>query len=164
MSSNYNTPTTEFDTMPTSHTASRERDYRIPLLILAALVVIIDHVFRISHVLNTGAAFSFLADSVSPEAVRYGLIIFSIVAVILVGVMLWRVGREISPTSIGLALIIGGAIGNLYDRIHYHYVIDFLEVHIIHYHWPDFNVADSCICIGAGLLLIEIFRPQPTDS
>ena len=164
MSSNYNTPTTEFDTMPTSHTASRERDYRIPLLILAALVVIIDHVFRISHVLNTGAAFSFLADSVSPEAVRYGLIIFSIVAVILVGVMLWRVGREISPTSIGLALIIGGAIGNLYDRIHYHYVIDFLEVTIIRYHWPDFNVADSCIVIGACLLFIEIFRTQPTDS
>ncbi len=185
MSSNYKIPATEFDTMSTSHTAPHVRDYRIPLLILVALVVIadhitkrlvvahlrpgqthtvIDHIFRISHVLNTGAAFSFLADSVSPEAVRYGLIIFSIIAVILVGVMLWRVGREISATSIGLALIMGGAIGNLYDRIHYHYVIDFLEVHIIHYHWPDFNVADSCIVIGACLLFIEIFRAQPTNS
>ena len=182
MSSIDKTPTTEFDTMSTSQSAPRERDYRLPLLILAALVVIIDHitkrlvvahlrpgqthtvidhVFRISHVLNTGAAFSFLSDSVSPGAVRIGLITFSIIAIILVGAMLWRVGRELSPTSIGLALIIGGAIGNLYDRIHYHYVIDFLEVTIIRYHWPDFNVADSCIVIGACLLFIEIFRAQP---
>ena len=67
-------------------------------------------------------------------------------------------------TSVALALILGGAFGNLYDRIRYHYVVDFLEVHIVHYHWPDFNVADSCIVIGACLLLIEIFRPQPKKS
>jgi signal peptidase II len=185
MSSNYENPATEFNTMSNIQSLPRERDYRIPLLILAAIIVIIDHVtkrmvvarlrpgqthtvfdhiFRISHVLNTGAAFSFLSDSVSPLAVRYGLIAFSIIAVILVGSMLWRVGREISPTSVGLALILGGAIGNLYDRIHYHFVIDFLEVTIVHYHWPDFNVADSCIVIGACLLFIEIFRTQPENS
>ncbi len=101
------------------------------------------------------------AESTSPETVRNGLILFSIFAAIVVFVMLWRAGAAINPTSVALALILGGALGNLYDRIRYHFVIDFLEVHIVHYHWPDFNVADSCIVIGACLLLIEIFRPQP---
>ncbi len=78
--------------------------------------------------------------------------------------MLMRTGRYLSVTSVALALILGGAFGNLYDRIRYHYVIDFLEVHIVHYHWPDFNVADSCIVIGACLLLIEIFRPQAQNN
>jgi signal peptidase II len=63
-------------------------------------------------------------------------------------------------TSVALALILGGALGNLYDRVMYSHVVDFLEVHIVRYHWPDFNVADSCIVIGACLLLLEIFRPH----
>ena len=151
------------------------------LFTLSALAVLIDHltkryiinnivtgsartvipgVLRITHVLNTGAAFSMFSESASPEAVRNGLILFSIFAAIMVGVMLWRAGTTITPTSVALALILGGAVGNLYDRVRYHFVIDFIEVHIIHYHWPDFNVADSCIVIGACLLLIEIFRPQ----
>jgi signal peptidase II len=121
---------------------------------------IIPNVLRITHVLNTGAAFSMFAESASPETVRNGLIIFSILAAVMVAALLWRAGSTITPTSIALALILGGAIGNLYDRLRYHFVIDFIEVHIIHYHWPDFNVADSCIVIGACLLLIEIFRPQ----
>jgi signal peptidase II len=73
---------------------------------------------------------------------------------------LWRLGRTISATTIALALILGGAIGNMYDRIRFGYVVDFLEVHIVHYHWPDFNVADSCIVVGACLLLLEMLRPQ----
>jgi signal peptidase II len=124
-------------------------------------IVVIPRVFRLTHVLNTGAAFSLFADSLSPLAVRDSLIAFSIIAVIIVFALLWRAGRAL--TGIALALILGGAIGNLYDRLAYSYVVDFLEVHIIHYHWPDFNVADSCIVIGACLLLIEIFRPQPED-
>ena len=62
-------------------------------------------------------------------------------------------------TTIALGLILGGAIGNLYDRIALHHVIDFLEVRIVHYHWPDFNVADSSIVVGACLLLLETRRP-----
>jgi signal peptidase II len=62
--------------------------------------------------------------------------------------------------SVAFALILGGAVGNLYDRIHLKYVIDFLEVHIVHYHWPDFNVADSAIVVGACLLFLEMLRPQ----
>jgi signal peptidase II len=122
---------------------------------------VIPGVFRITDVHNTGAAFSMFAENASPVTVRNILIAFSIVAVIVLFGMLWRVGRHLTVTSVALALILGGAFGNLYDRIFYHYVIDFLEVHIVHYHWPDFNVADSCIVIGACLLLIEIFRPQP---
>jgi signal peptidase II len=138
--------------------------YIINNIVTGSARTIIPGVLRITHVLNTGAAFSMFAESASPEAVRNGLILFSIFAAIMVGVMLWRAGTTVTPTSVALALILGGAIGNLYDRVRYHFVIDFIEVHIIHYHWPDFNIADSCIVIGACLLLIEIFRPQPTNE
>ena len=160
------------------------KDRRGLVLAISALVVIIDRitkhivaqqlpngetftvipgVFRISDVHNTGAAFSMFAENASPATVRNILIAFSVVAVTILFGMLWRVGRYLTVTSVALALILGGAFGNLYDRVRYHYVIDFLEVRIIHYHWPDFNVADSCIVIGACLLLIEIFRPQPNN-
>ena len=167
---------------PAINAASKDR--RGLVLAISAFVVILDRitkhivaqqlpngqtytvipgVFRISDVHNTGAAFSMFAENASPVTVRNILIAFSVVAVIVLFGMLWRIGRHLTVTSVALALILGGAFGNLYDRVRYHYVIDFLEVHILHYHWPDFNVADSCICIGACLLLIEIFRPQPEN-
>ena len=169
------------DPQTMTETPVKERNYLGLYFLIALAVVILDRitkrlvivhlaagsthtvipgVFRISHVLNTGAAFSAFADSASPTAVLYGLIAFSIAAVLIVGYMLLRIRYTLSLTAVALALILGGAIGNLYDRIVYHHVIDFLEVHIVHYHWPDFNVADSCIVIGACLLMIEIFRPQ----
>ncbi len=125
-------------------------------------IVVIPRVFRITHVLNTGAAFSLFEGAKNPEIVRYTLIGFSILAAIVVLGLLWKTGQRLTGTTIALALILGGAIGNLYDRLRLHYVIDFLEVHIVHYHWPDFNVADSCIVIGACLLLLETLRPQRT--
>ena len=157
------------------------KDRRGLVLGISALVVILDRItkrivaqqlpngqahtvipgfFRITDVHNTGAAFSMFAENASPATVRNILIAFSVIAVLVLFGMLLRVGRYLSVTSVALALILGGAFGNLYDRVVYHYVIDFLEVHIVHYHWPDFNLADSCIVIGACLLLIEIFRPQ----
>jgi len=160
------------------------KDHRPALLLLSAFVILLDRltknwiihhirpgsavpvipeVFRLTHVLNTGAAFSLL-ENFPPERVRIGLIVFSILAAVLVFIMLWRTGRTITLTSVALALILGGALANLYDRIRFHHVVDFLEVHIVHYHWPDFNVADSCIVIGACLLIIEIFRPEPATS
>ncbi len=123
-------------------------------------IVVIPKVFRITHVLNTGAAFSMFEGARSPLLVRNLLVAFSILAVVVVLVLIWKMGRAITPTSVALALILGGAIGNLYDRLRYAHVVDFLEVHIVHYHWPDFNVADSCIVIGACLLLLEMLRPQ----
>ena len=159
---------------------SHPKDRRPILLLISAFVILADRlsknwiiahirpgysipiipgVFRLSHVLNTGAAFSLL-ENAPPNAVRIGLIAFSVVAAIIVFVLLWRVGRTLTLTSVALALILGGALGNLYDRIRFHHVVDFLAVKIVHYNWPDFNVADSSIVIGACLLLLEIFRPQ----
>jgi signal peptidase II len=169
----------------TNEVGMKRRDSRPWLLVIAALVVLLDRlsklwvdkhverghfitvipkVFRISHVFNTGAAFSLFANSISPVMVRDVLIGFSIVAIIVVLVMIWYAGRGFSLTGVALALILGGAIGNLYDRIAYRYVVDFLEVTIVHYHWPDFNVADSCIVIGACLLLLEIFRTPAKEA
>ncbi len=160
------------------------QDARIWLVVIAAVVVALDrlskrwveahvakghfitvipNVFRISHVFNTGAAFSLFQEA-SPTLVRNLLIGFSIVAIIVVGGMIWQMGRRWSATGVALALILGGAIGNLYDRWVFKYVVDFLEVKIVHYHWPDFNVADSCIVTGACLLLLEIFRSQPSEK
>jgi signal peptidase II len=166
---------------PTSN-GPPQRDARGALLLISLLVIVIDrctklwvdrnipldggilvipHFFRLSHVLNTGAAFSIFADSLTPATVRGGLIAFSVLAACIVFFLLWKVGRIFTLTSFSLALILGGAIGNLYDRVALGHVIDFLEVHIETYHWPDFNVADSAISVGACLLLIEIFRAQP---
>ncbi len=177
-------------TMPTTTHAETPqpiatvRDRRPILLLITALVILSDRlsknwivdrirpgydipiipgVFRLSHVLNTGAAFSLL-ENFPPNGVRIGLITFSVIAALIVFTLLWRTGRTITLSSLALALILGGALGNLYDRIRFHHVVDFLAVKIYHYNWPDFNVADSCIVIGACLLLLEIFRPQPTSS
>lgn len=117
--------------------------------------VVIPKVFRITHVLNTGAAFSLFGDSASPDRVRWLLVGFSLVAAVIVAIVLLRMGRRITATTFGLALILGGAIGNAYDRIRTGAVIDFFEVHIVHYHWPDFNVADSAIVCGGILLVLH---------
>jgi signal peptidase II len=167
--------------MSDPHTPSQPKDARPWLLLIAALVVLTDRlsklwieahipkgqaivvvpgIFRLTHVLNTGAAFSLFADSLSPVMVRNSLIGFSVVAILVVLGMIWSAGRAWSVTAVSLALILGGAIGNLYDRVRFSFVVDFLEVKIVHYHWPDFNVADSCIVVGACLLLLEIILPQ----
>ncbi len=122
-------------------------------------IVVIPRVFRITDVLNTGAAFSLFEGARSPGTVRWVLIGFSIFAAMVVLGLIVRTGRRWSLQLLAFALILGGAAGNLYDRIRLEHVIDFLEVHIGSYHWPDFNVADSCIVVGACLLLLETLRP-----
>ena len=121
-------------------------------------ITIIPHFFHLSHVYNNGAAFSLFSDTPSPDKVRWMLIGFSLVAIAIVLVVFMKAGRRVNPTSVALALVLGGAIGNLYDRLAYRYVIDFLAFNFFGYHYPDFNIADSCIVIGAALLLIEVFR------
>lgn len=126
-------------------------------------LVLIPHVFAISHVENPGAAFSLFNDSSSPARVRWLLLAFSLVAAVAVLVALLRLGRKVTATTLALALILGGALGNAWDRIRFGYVIDFLEVHIVHYHWPDFNIADSAIVVGGILLLFDaLFASQET--
>jgi signal peptidase II len=122
---------------------------------LGSHVVVIAHVFAISHVENPGAAFSLFNDSPSPGRVRWMLLVFSVLAAVAVLAALLKLGRTITATSVALALILGGALGNAYDRLRFGSVIDFLEVHIVHYHWPDFNVADSAIVVGGILLLLD---------
>jgi signal peptidase II len=79
-------------------------------------------------------------------------------------VALLKLGRSLSATSVALALILGGALGNAYDRLRFGSVIDFLEVHIVHYHWPDFNVADSAIVTGGILLLLDALFSSKVES
>ena len=127
-------------------------------------ITIIPRFLRITHWLNEGAAFSLFADSASPNAVRWGLIAFSALAAAAVFVALIRLGSRFTITTIALALVLGGAIGNLHDRIAYGSVVDFIEVHIFGYHWPDFNVADSSIVIGACLLLLDSLLPRKSSD
>lgn len=123
-------------------------------------IPVIPHVFRLSHVLNEGAAFSLFNDAPA-NPTRWALTGFSLLAVVVILVLLFRIGRRFSWTGLGLALVLGGAVGNAWDRIQYKMVTDFLEVTIVHYHWPDFNVADSAIVIGGILLFFgALFTPQ----
>jgi signal peptidase II len=127
---------------------------------LGNAIPVIPKVFRITHVLNDGAAFSLFSDSASPEHVRWALIAFSTAAALAVLIVLIKMGRQFTLTTVALALVLGGAVGNDYDRIRFASVVDFLEVHIIQYHWPDFNVADSAIVVGACLLVLDALLPR----
>lgn len=123
-------------------------------------IPVIPHFLRITHWTNEGAAFSLFADSASPNAVRWGLIAFSLFAALAVLVALVRLGDRFNVATVALALIFAGALGNVHDRIVYGSVVDFIEVHIFSYHWPDFNVADSSIVTGACLLLLDSLLPK----
>jgi len=126
-------------------------------------IPIIPHVLRITHWTNEGAAFSLFADTASPNVVRWVLISFSLLASVVVLIALVRLGSSITLTTTALALILAGALGNVHDRIAYGSVIDFIEVHIFTYHWPDFNVADSSIVVGACLLMLDSLLPKKSN-
>jgi signal peptidase II len=130
---------------------------RIPLY---GAIPVVPHFLRITHLTNEGAAFSLFANSASPQAVRWGLIGFSSLAALIVLILLVRLGDRFTLTSVALALVFAGALGNVHDRIAYGSVVDFIEVHIFSYHWPDFNIADSAVCIGACLLLVDSMLPH----
>ena len=107
------------------------------------------------HFQNPGAAFSFLSDQGGWQ--RYFLIVISLLALIYIPSLINQYKKNMLIV-IGLLLILGGAIGNLYDRISYGYVIDFIYFHIAEFYWPAFNVADSAISIGVLLFLYGSFR------
>src|SRR5438552_16279383 len=98
--------------------------------------------FRLTHVQNRGAAFGLLSESPSQWTVGM-LILFSLAALVVVSLLLWRNSHSMTTTGVGLALILGGALGNLWDRVTLNYVVDFLDVYVGSYHWPAFNIADS---------------------
>ena len=125
-------------------------------------IQIIPGFFRLTHTENTGAAFSLFADSTSHWTTSM-LIAFSIVAMVVVSILLWRQTRALTITGIALSLILGGAVGNLWDRLARGRVIDFLLFYIKRYQWPVFNLADSAIVIGASLLVLEILFARSKD-
>ena len=118
---------------------------------------IIPNFFNLVRVHNTGIAFGKFNDT------TYSNIIFSIIATIALVtiVILWKKNKF--PGTINnyaIILLIPGILGNLIDRIWHGYVVDFLDFYIKNYHWPSFNIADSCICISAGLLFISAFKNE----
>lgn len=118
--------------------------------------------FSFTRVHNHGAAFSFLADAGGWQ--RW---FFTIIAIAISTLIFWwltKTRREQILLPIAFCLILGGAIGNLIDRIAYGYVVDFLDVYYQNYHWPAFNIADSAIFLGAVLLLIDAFKNTEEKS
>jgi signal peptidase II len=116
-------------------------------------VEIVPGFFNLVHVTNSGAAFSLLANVDSPWRHYFflGIGMLAMVGLTVAYIKLRKINRYY---SLALALIAGGAAGNLIDRVRFGAVVDFLDIYIGRYHWPAFNVADSAICIGAGVFLI----------
>ncbi len=128
-------------------------------------IPIIPGFFSVTHTENTGAAFSLFADS--PSHWKTAMLIgFSLIAMIVVSILLWKQSRPLTMTGIALSLILGGAVGNLWDRVASGRVIDFLLAYVKTYRWPVFNLADSAIVVGATLLVLEIIfaRPKPAGD
>jgi len=123
-------------------------------------IQIIPGFFQLTHTENSGAAFSLFADS--PAHWRNAFLIgFSVIAMVIVAVLLWKQVRPLTMTGIALSLILGGAAGNLWDRLASGRVVDFLLFYVKQYQWPVFNLADSSIVIGAGLLVVEMLFGRP---
>jgi signal peptidase II len=117
--------------------------------------IIISPFFNLTYVRNPGAAFSFLSDAGGWQ--RW---FFAAMALIISGILvvwLYRLKKHETLLAVALALVLGGAIGNLIDRLAYGYVIDFLDVYYQNWHWPAFNVADMAISLGVFLMLLESF-------
>jgi len=112
-------------------------------------------------VFNKGAAFSLLASAPGWQTLVFAAI--AIVASVVIAYLLHR-NRDKSLFCLGLALILGGALGNLYDRLVYGHVVDFLDFHAAGWHWPAFNVADSAITVGAAILIAEGFLQKKSDE
>lgn len=131
-------------------------------LMLYDAVPVIDGFFNIVYVLNPGAAFSFLHDMNE----SYRRLFFITVTIIAIFVVLYIFAREKSKiNTAGFALILSGAIGNLIDRIIIGKVVDFLDFYYKTYHFPAFNVADSCITVGVALIIIDmLFFSKKRDN
>jgi len=164
--------------VPSKHSAAPRLPARSLYLLLSAAVLLADRLtkmlvessftlheirtvipgfFQLVYVRNPGIAFSLLADSPSPLK-TFVLVGLSLLALAAVAWLLWTADPALHRLCTGLALIMGGAMGNLLDRILDGSVVDFLDFFISTYHWPAFNVADSAIVAGGGLVLFHTTR------
>ncbi|MBV7261106.1 signal peptidase II [Photobacterium sp. WH77] len=118
--------------------------------------------FNLLYVHNYGAAFSFLSDASGWQRWLFTAIALGVTALL----MVWMRRTPASHTMVNsaYALIIGGALGNLFDRLYHGFVVDFLDFYIGQHHWPAFNIADSAICVGAGLIILEGFLAGKTKT
>ncbi len=126
-------------------------------------VIPVTHFFNLILAHNSGAAFSFLADAGGWQ--RWFFTVIALVVSVVIVVWLKRLPVNEKLQAVALASILGGALGNVFDRVVHGYVVDFLDFHYQGYHWPAFNVADMAIMMGAGLLIWHtIFHSQETKK
>ena len=118
--------------------------------------------FNLVRVHNFGAAFSFLNNEGGWQ--RWGFTIFAAIVSLVILVWIARLSNQQKLEGVALALILGGALGNLYDRVTLGYVVDFLDFHWSGWHFPAFNIADSGICLGAFLLILEGVLKRPSKE
>lgn len=125
-------------------------------------VPLVDGLLSLSHVRNHGAAFGLLADWNLPYQSLL-LSLLSLAALVAIGFYFTRLPAAARLPRLALTLVLGGAVGNVIDRIRLGYVVDFVHVYFREYQWPDFNVADSAITIGVALLVLDILSSPETD-
>ncbi len=125
--------------------------------------VVIPGFFNIVRSSNAGVAFGMFQENPSPLRTMI-LIAVSVVAVAILAAMLWKIDKQDRLTGTGLSLIFGGAVGNVYDRAHAGMVTDFLDFHAGEWHWYVFNLADSAICVGAGLLILSMLLVNKKEA
>lgn len=152
------------------------------LLLISALIVVLDRItkwlvvakiplyreievvpglFQLTHLENPGAAFSMFANVQGPWASR-ALLLFSFGAASVMAFFLWKLGNRLNLITASLALFLGGTVGNLWDRLRFGRVTDFLDFYVGTHHWPPFNVADSTIVVAAIMLAVHVlFMPTP---
>ncbi|HEB77514.1 MAG TPA: lipoprotein signal peptidase [Methylothermaceae bacterium] len=118
--------------------------------------------FNLTHVHNTGAAFSFLSDAGGWQ--RWFFLGLALVASVVIVAWLRRLPKTARLEAFSLTLVLGGALGNFIDRLRFGYVIDFLDFHLGGWHWPAFNLADAAITIGVVLLLWEGVRGRESNT
>lgn len=119
---------------------------------------------NLTHVRNTGVAFGLFAASSGQEGGSWILTLLGLAALSAVGLYFWFAPSRNRGLMVALALVVGGAVGNLIDRISSGAVTDFIDVYVGTYHWPSFNVADSAISIGIVLMAIDSFRARKDPS
>lgn len=120
-----------------------------------AVIPILPRFFNLTHTKNAGAAFGLFSDSPAPWKTAL-LILVSAALLLTVAGIVWKNRRLQWEAGVGMALILGGALSNLVDRIRAGRVVDFLDVYYGGYHWPTFNFADSAIVVGAGFLILQV--------